>query len=114
MVRYSSHGLNNEPKINFLDGLLSKGLDHLITDHLKSNFWSPLVVYFDLLLGAERTWKLVETLFQPFSTFFLYLAGKLSLFIEDWVSMLDLAFTTSLSLIFVLLLNHFAFLFFDI
>ena len=28
------------------------------------------VVYFDQLLGAARTQKLVETFFQPFSTFF--------------------------------------------
>ena len=38
----------------------------LLTAHL-------IVVYFDQLLGASRTRKLIKTLFQPFSTFFVRL-----------------------------------------
>ena len=32
------------------------------------NFYAVGVVYFDQLLGVARTWKLVKTLFQLFST----------------------------------------------
>ena len=31
------------------------------------------VVYFDQILGAARTWKLVKTLFKPFQPFLLIL-----------------------------------------